>query len=249
MKSVVRTPVAAAAMLLASMGALLAATPAQAQHDYDAPRHAIVAPQAGIERFVVRHPGSLEAGSEVRFRLVGTTGGRATIDIPGIVNNLPMAETRPGVYEAGYVIRWRDNPELFTRAVATLQHRFHRVSARVEMDERGPRWARRGGDRQAPQITDITPSHGERVSDRGRTRITARVHDERSGVESVTLRVDGRDVTGLTRVEDGEVRYREDLAPGRHVAELVVRDRAGNASRRSWTFDVVGTHYSYYQRW
>jgi hypothetical protein len=35
------------------------------------------------------------------------------------------------------------------------------------------------------------------------------------------------------------VRFRADLPPGRHTAELTVRDRAGNATTKTWTFDVM----------
>jgi hypothetical protein len=94
-------------------------------------------------------------------------------------------------------------------------------------------------DHRAPRITDVTPDHGERVSERGWTRISARFHDRGTGIASVVLRVDGRDVTGRARVDGDDIRYAENLRPGRHFAELIVRDRAGNTSRRTWTFDVA----------
>jgi hypothetical protein len=95
-------------------------------------------------------------------------------------------------------------------------------------------------DRQAPRIFDVTPSQGDRISERGATRISARFQDERSGVDlrSVHLRVDGRDVTARARVDGNDIRYADDLRPGRHVAELVLRDRAGNLARQSWSFEV-----------
>jgi hypothetical protein len=253
MKSTLRSPVAAV-MLLASLGAMLGAQPAAAQERFVYGPTA-VAPHGIIERFVMRPSGSLHAGREVHFRLVGAPGGHAWLDIPGVLRSAPMAETRPGVYETRYVIRGRDRPEAFGRAVATLQRGGQRATAQVETGGRGYGWGPRPDDRP-PQITDLTPTHGDRVSARGLTRISARVTDEGSGVDprSVQLRVDGRDVTGRIRIENDQVRYAEDLMPGRHVAELVVRDRAGNTSRRSWTFEVVGRDrgYGYYggqQRW
>jgi hypothetical protein len=115
---------------------------------------------------------------------------------------------------------------------------------------RGDRWDHRDNhyrrDDRGPWIGDITASQG----DRGWTRIAARFGDQGSGVDpaSVMLRVDGRDVTRRARVDGDDIRYADDLRPGRHFAELVVRDRAGNATRRTWTFDVVdhGRHYGYY---
>ncbi len=250
MKSTLRFSAAAAAMLLVSLGATLVAQPAAAQHRY-APGPAIVAPQPVIERFVLRHAGSFEPGRELRFRLVGAAGGQAWLEIPGVLRAAQMAEVRPGVYVAAHVVRRRDNPGAFEHAVATLQSGGQRVSARVAIGgDRDGRDDSYGRDDRAPQITELTPSHGDRVGDRGWTRVSARFSDEGSGVDpaSVVLRIDGRDVTGRARVDGADIRYAEDLQPGRHVAELTVRDRAGNASRRAWTFEVVerGRNYGYY---
>lgn len=117
---------------------------------------------------------------------------------------------------------------------------------RDSRDRRGDR-----ADRAAPRIFDVTPDNGERVSERGRTRISARFDDRESGVADVTLRVDGRDVTGRARVDGNDLRYADNLRPGRHVAELLVRDRAGNTARRAWSFEVLddmpGRGYGYGQ--
>lgn len=105
-------------------------------------------------------------------------------------------------------------------------------------------------DRIAPQIIDVTPDHGDRVGERRRTRISARFEDRGSGVQAAWLRVDGRDVTGWSRFDGEQIRYRDDLAPGRHVAEVIVRDNAGNVSRRAWSFVVVDRdRYDRYDRW
>jgi hypothetical protein len=55
----------------------------------------------------------------------------------------------------------------------------------------------------------------------------------------VRLRLNGRDVTADARVSPDEVHYRADLDPGRYTAELTVRDQAGNATTKSWSFDVT----------
>jgi hypothetical protein len=259
MKSTLRTT-AAAALLLAPLGAVLVAQPAAAQHVYYGPAvvtaQAVVAPRPVIERFVVRGAGSLEPGRELRFRLVGVPGAQAFLEIPGVVRAVQMVETRPGVYETEYVIRRRDNLDAFPRAVASLHLGSQRVTARVELGgDRGHGNNRR--DDRPPLISDVTPANGDRVGDRGWTRISARLSDDGSGVDpaSVVLRVNGRDVTSRTRIDGDELRFRDDLAPGRHVADLLVRDRAGNATRHSWTFNVVDRDrgHSYYnggqQRW
>jgi hypothetical protein len=110
----------------------------------------------------------------------------------------------------------------------------------------GQRYAR---DHRAPDIFAVSPHHSDRVSDRGLTRITARFSDNRSGVDprSVVLRIDGRDVTDHARIDRDDIRYAANLQPGRHTAELRVRDRAGNLGRYAWAFEVVdrGRHYGH----
>ena len=114
-------------------------------------------------------------------------------------------------------------------------------AAAQHRDDDGWRQERHLRDQRPPTIFDVTPDHGDRVDDRGRTRITARFEDRRSGIDprSVTLVVDGRDVTHRARIHDDGIRYADDLRPGRHFAQLVVRDHAGNVARRAWSFEVA----------
>jgi len=96
-------------------------------------------------------------------------------------------------------------------------------------------------DNLPPLIGELTPLPGARTGDAHRTTVSAHFTDKASGVDpaSVRLRIDGRDVTAFSRIDGDDVRFHNDLRPGRHVAEVTVRDRAGNAARRSWQFDVV----------
>lgn len=239
-------PRLAAALAIAPLG-FLAAQSASAQQFQVQVTPAVVAPSpAAIERFVVRTDGPVQPGRELRFRLHGTPGARVHLEIPGVARGLAMVETRPGVYQTAYVVRRGDTLRGFENASATLQFGPTRVMARADADF--DRWARR--DRVAPEITELTPAQGQRVGERGRTRLSARIQDEGSGVDlnSVVLRVNGRDVTRQARISGDEVRFRDDFAPGRHVAELSVRDHAGNVSRRSWSFVVTdGERYGYYR--
>jgi hypothetical protein len=198
------------------------------------------APRLAIERFVMRPMGRLEAGRELRFRLHGAPGADAWVDIPGVISGVDLAEVRPGVYEGTYTVRRRDNLDAFGKAVATLREGRHRVTARVDL--RGRDEDRRAGrDERPPTISDLAPANGEQVGERGRTHISARIADDDSGIarDSVRLRVNGRDVTSDARVSDDEVDYRADLDPGRYTAELTVRDEAGNATTKGWSFDVT----------
>lgn len=187
-----------------------------------------------IERFVVRPLGRLEPGRELRFRLIGAPGADAWVDIPGVISGVDLAETRPGVYEGTYTVRRRDNLDAFPRAVATLRAGNQRSTARLV---REPEVAR---DNRPPTITDVFPANGDRVSERGQTRITAKVTDEGSGIDesSARLRIDGRTVNDF-RIVDNELRYRSDLDVGRHTAELSIRDNAGNTTTQAWTFNII----------
>lgn len=100
-------------------------------------------------------------------------------------------------------------------------------------------------DVRGPVITDVTPDHRDRVGERGRTQVAARFHDADSGVASVRLRLNGRDVTHASRINGNQIRYRDDLRPGRYHAEVVVRDRAGNVSRHAWRFAVTDRDRGY----
>jgi hypothetical protein len=199
------------------------------------------APQAAaIERFTMAPMGRPEPGRELRFRLAGAPGGDAWLDIPGVINGVDLAETRPGVYEGTYTIRRRDDPDAFRSAVATLRQGNQRATARLDLGG-GRDDQRAGRDERAPVISDLSPANGDRVGARGRTHISARLDDQGSGIDrdSVRLRLNGRDVTSDVRVSDDAVDYRADLDPGRYTAEVAVRDHAGNTSTKAWTFDVV----------
>lgn len=241
MKTAVRNHVAAA-MLFLPLAAAMVAQPAQAQHRaIVAPQATVaVAPQVVITDFTVHPRGRIVPGRELRFRLEGAAGGAASLDIPGVVNGVGLRETSRGVYEGTYTVRRRDDLRAFDRAVATLRVGNQQVTARVDLPEPGRRHADRRDDRP-PQITQVSPGNGERVGERGRTVIRARLADEGSGVDTASVRliVDGLDVTHNTRVTEEDVAYRERLDRGNHRAELVVRDRAGNVSRTAWTFRVV----------
>ena len=254
MQSRLRPRTAAAAFLLAAVGAGFVA-PASAHIVMGQPHHH--SPQELIQRFELI--GQPVRGVVLTYRVTGVPGSNVRLRNASYPQEIQLKEVQPGVYEVEYVIAPNEDPRNVLTAVA------HAVS--TEKDEAV---ARLGGfgtlspgavavptpprppvvaprDNRGPDIASVSPAQGERVSGRGRTRIEAHFGDDRSGVDpnSVRLRVDGRDVTRDSRIDGNGIQYRDDLAPGRHSVELTVRDRAGNTSRRSWTFDVVDTRPGY----
>ncbi|MFB2981821.1 hypothetical protein [Microseira sp. BLCC-F43] len=81
-----------------------------------------------IDSFTLYPVQRLDPGTELFFVLRGTPYARATLTIPNAVQNLPMREVRPGVYEASYIIRDWDRISENTAVRATLQ-RGDRISS------------------------------------------------------------------------------------------------------------------------
>ena len=95
----------AAALLLSPIAAAVMASPALAQHgspDYGQGQraaHVATIQPLVIERFAVRAH-SIEPGREMRFRLLGSPGAHAEVDIPRIVQDVPLREVQPGHFHA-----------------------------------------------------------------------------------------------------------------------------------------------------
>ena len=140
------------------------------------------APQ--IEHFVLNARGGIEPGRDIRFRLAGEPGGRASVHIPGVHERVNLREAQPGVYVGSYTVRRRDNPHAFARAVATLQegHRHSTAQVVVRNDDEGrdhDRHARRELPLEVTNHADnaVVDPQG-RLTIRGRTAPHARVHVE-----------------------------------------------------------------------
>jgi hypothetical protein len=244
----------AAAMLLAPIAATLVAQPAAAQ------QRAAVA-QPSIEQMALNSDAGLSPGATLRVQVIGTKnakGGSLQLGDSGI--RIPVRQVSPGSYTGSYVVRRADriDPTQLLTARLTFGDRtytrqfnyptaFQALAMGAGSDRATHREERREERREArrddrsPEILDLMPANGDRVSERGRTRIGARLADAESGIDpdSVRIRLNGRDVTADARVTADEVTFRDDLEPGRYTAEVMVRDQAGNQTRKAWTFDVA----------
>ncbi len=88
--------------------------------------------QLRIERFSVATLDRIEPGAELRFSLEGMPGAAASVNLPGINNNVPLREVRPGVYEGSYTIRRADNLNPRGPVVATLRAGDRAVTANLQ---------------------------------------------------------------------------------------------------------------------
>ncbi len=204
-----------------------------------APPPVVVPPPAPlrIERFGVTPVERLEPGAELRFALDGAPGATVIIDLPGVANDVGLREVRPGHYEGGYTLRRSDNLNPTRPIVATLRVGERVVTANLAVPLVQPQ-----ADNRPPQLVNISPREGESVPP-GPIQISGSFEDRRgSGVDpaSVRIAISGRNVTPDAQISPNSFSYRAALPPGRHTVDVTARDRAGNAVRRDWSFDVVG---------
>lgn len=230
----------AAALLLGPLAGAFVAAPAAAQQR---------AAQPSIGNMSLNSDAGLSPGATLRVQVQASPNARNGTVALGDGVRIALRQQSPGKYAGSYVVRRADRIDPTQLMTARLTYGDRSYSRQFNFPPafqalaagNAPardRQARR--DERAPQITDLTPSNGDSVRDRRNTRISARIADEGSGIDeqSVRLRLDGRDVTADARVNEGRVVFRDDLEPGRHTAEVTVRDRAGNATTKSWGFDV-----------
>jgi hypothetical protein len=190
-------------------------------------------PGMRIERFTVSTVDKIEPGAELKFALTGTPGGTVDFDIPGVVQNVPMREVRPGVYEGTYTIRRLDNLAPSRPVAATMRLGDRTVTQQLTQ----PLIT----DARPPVIRHLSPREGDSIVGRGAS--ISGTFDDAGGMgvdpKSVRVTLSGRNITGQTEVTAQHFTYRADLPPGRHTVEVAASDLAGNAVRRNWSFDVV----------
>lgn len=129
-------------------------------------------------------------------------------------------------------MRARDDLAHFDSALVTLRHGQRWISSKLDRP-----FVR---DAKGPVISELTPSNGSLVGGAGRTEVSADLDDAGTGVDpaSVRITISGRDLTGQARITERRLVLREDLPPGRHTAQISARDRAGNRTALTWSFDV-----------
>ncbi len=192
-------------------------------------------PQLRIERFQVAGLERVEPGTELRFMIEGMAGAAATVDLPGVANNIQLREVRPSQYEGAYTMRHGDRLNVSAPLVATLRA-GDRVATANLAHPPGV------GDTRPPVIANLLPREGDTVNAAAATVVSGNFEDRGgSGVDPASVRISlsGRNVTPDSQVTPESFVYRGAMAPGRHTVDVTARDRAGNAVRRSWSFDVA----------
>ena len=148
----------------------LVSAPAQAQTYQTATT--VTAPR--IRGFEVDEIRRLVPGNELTFKLYGTPGGRASLNIKGATRNLNMTEIDPGEYEGTYVIGTRDRITANSAVTANLRvGNLVTSGVLAESVQRAPGARRNGNGNGAGQYAtnDGTPRI-ERFDVRGDTQLT-----------------------------------------------------------------------------
>ncbi len=190
-----------------------------------------------IERFGISPLERLEPGTDIRFALEGTPGGTVIVDLPGVRNDVALREVRPGFYEGSYTIRRADDLNPGRPVTATL-----RVGERVSATNVPFPAARSAGDNRPPTLTFLVPGDGATVPAGPSVHIAATFEDAGGrGVDpaSVQVLVSGRNVTRDAQINRQSLSFWGALPPGRHTVEVTARDQAGNAMRKTWSFNVA----------
>jgi hypothetical protein len=205
------------------------------QNQYTPPRNTNPG-SVSITSFDIDHSGTVRGNEELKMTLIGTPGGDATFSIPGVIQDVQMTETQPGVYVGTFRVP-ANSPINLSKASAVARLRLGSTEKLIQSG------ATLGFDNQAPTITAVTPDPDTRVT-RARPNISATFDDlGGSGVDpsSVEVRLDDRNVTRDAQVTSTFVSYRPDqaLSSGRHDVTITARDRAGNPVTKNWSFRVM----------
>ena len=188
-----------------------------------------------IDRFAVAPVDKIEPGAELRFMLAGMPGAVASFGIPGVVDNVPMRETRPGVYEGSYTIRRLDNLAPSRPIVATLRMGDKAVTSSLSQPLTF--------DAKAPVISNLSPREGEQLVGNTTTSVSASF-DDGGGVgvdpRSVRILLAGRNVTAESNITAQFFSYRADLPAGRYTVDVSAKDMVGNTVNKVWSFEIAG---------
>jgi hypothetical protein len=178
----------------------------------------------------------LRAGDKVVVTAVGTPHATGIVHVAGVeaLQSIPMDEGPPGTYSGTIIV-----PDNIAAMNVRVQVYLSRGAESTE-----PVTANGGIslDAAPPKVESVSPADGATAGDI-RPLVYGTLGDPGSGVDpgSIQIQFDGKDVTAQSQISADFFQYKPttDLAAGPHSALVVVRDRAGNETKRSWTFTVA----------
>ena len=195
-----------------------------------------VAANVAVKSITMSATRPLRAGENFEVVIEGTPGGRASFDIGDYVTGVEMRETTPGTYRGSFTI-----PDRFNVTQVPI---YGRLSIGSGIAPRAEASATLSAATVPPQIPEVAPPPGETVNN-VRPSIYATFVAPSAipiNVSSVTLIVNGHDVTSSATRTASFITYRPGVDLPRGEVDIVVKvaDAAGNTASRSWSFTIAG---------
>ncbi len=190
---------------------------------------------AAISAFAISSARPLRAGESFDVTMAGTPGGHASFDIGEYLVAVPMREASAGEYRANFVV-----PDRFNLTQVPVYGHLDVAGAQAP---RAEAQARVTTLTTPPQIDDFAPRPGNVVNNSRPTIYAAFSTPAQLGIDpqSIELRVGGRNVSAEATRTPTFVIYtpQQDMPAGATTVTLRLRDPAGNAATKSWSF-VIG---------
>ena len=187
-----------------------------------------------VTSFVTNADKPLRAGEVLIATLAGSPSGKADFSIPGVVDNVPMTEISPGIYEGRYTI-----PKNVSAANAAVLGRLVRAGVTSTLIQAPSRLT---ADSQPPKITDFGPTQNATVESQHPLIYATLSDGSGTGINpnATKIVVDGKDLTADASLTPSlfTLKPAEALLSGPHTVTVSVADAAGNGQTASWSFKV-----------
>ncbi len=191
-------------------------------------------PPVAISGVTISATRPLRAGDVLDVSLHGTPGGRAAFDIGDYLTGIGMRETEPGTYVGHYTI-----PERFDVTQVPV---YGELSLGAASAPRAQAADTLSAATTPPAIGEVAPPPGQTVNNAQPSIFATYAAPTSIGinVSSVSLVVNGHDVTSSSTRDAGFVTYSPglELANGPVTVLVRVSDSAGNTASKTWTFTI-----------
>jgi hypothetical protein len=179
--------------------------------------------------------GPLRAGSRLTVTLTGTPGGKASLAIPGIIEDFRLLEAKPGVYTGTFTLPKDTNVTgaavLGRLTLQGAEAPLVQASDALMVDNAPPHVSRLFPPKGAT-IGSPTPYVYAILSDAGGVGVDpAATHISLDGIDLTTQAHITQDFCGVTPTDP--------LSAGAHQARIMTADRIGNGQTTEWQFTVV----------
>lgn len=164
--------------------------------------------------------------------LKGTARKKAYFDIMGLVHNLPLKETSPGVYQGQF--RVKEGCDLnYGVLVGFLEYNKEKVSNITAGFQLAA---------TPPEITQTSPAPNSKCALR-KPDIFVVIKSIGALIDPVNcnIYINGKEAKRNTQKTVNLILYNpsEDLSYGKNYVKVKIKDRAGNVISKEWSFEVI----------